>query len=116
MKQTAQIVSVSESLSLAHVEAVVNSSIALFWLKQVCYNKGAGGDEERDRFVYAGGKVQQARVPRLLVQKFPVCAGRVLLSSLVPVGFELCLWKKNYHHPQVFSVSLFCYLPYLTLC
>ncbi len=42
---------------------LLNSSGALFWLKQVCFNKGAGEDEERDRFVYAGNKVQQLPVP-----------------------------------------------------
>jgi hypothetical protein len=42
---------------------MLNSSAALFWLKQVCFNKGAGEDEERDRFVYAGGKVQDLPVP-----------------------------------------------------
>lgn len=47
-----------------HVMAgLLNSSAALFWLKQVCFNKGAGEDEERDRFEFAGGKVQQLPVP-----------------------------------------------------
>jgi hypothetical protein len=39
--------------------AVLNSSTAIFWLKQKCFNKGAGKDEHLDRFEYAGGKVQQ---------------------------------------------------------
>ncbi len=43
--------------------ATLNSSCALFWFKQMCFNKGAGEDEERDRFVYAGNKVQQLPVP-----------------------------------------------------
>lgn len=43
--------------------ALLNSSTALFYLKQVCYNKGAGTDAERDRFEYAGGKVEQLPVP-----------------------------------------------------
>ena len=38
--------------------AVLNSSTSLFWLKQICFNKGAGEEEERDRFEFAGGKVQ----------------------------------------------------------
>jgi hypothetical protein len=41
------------------VNAILNSSVGLFWLKQVCFNKGAGEDEHRDRFEYAGGKLQQ---------------------------------------------------------
>lgn len=42
--------------------ATLCSSTALFWMKQVCYNKGAGKDEERDRFEFAGGKIQQLPV------------------------------------------------------
>jgi hypothetical protein len=45
------------------ITSLVNSSAALFWLKQVCFNKGAGEDEHRDRFEYAGGKIQQLPVP-----------------------------------------------------
>ena len=45
------------------VAGLLNSSTALFWLKQVCFNKGAGEDEERDRFEFAGGKVQQLPLP-----------------------------------------------------
>jgi hypothetical protein len=40
------------------VSALLNSSLVLFWLKQECYNKGAGEDEERDRFEFAGGKLE----------------------------------------------------------
>ena len=43
---------------------LLNSSIALFWLKQLCFNKGAGEDEERDRFEFAGGKVQTVPIPK----------------------------------------------------
>jgi hypothetical protein len=32
-------------------------------LKQVCFNKGAGEDEHRDRFEYGGSKVQQLPIP-----------------------------------------------------
>ena len=41
----------------------MNSSAALFWLKQVCFNKGAGKDEERDRFEFMTGKVEGIPVP-----------------------------------------------------
>lgn len=46
---------------------VLNSSAALFWLKQICFNKGAGKEEERDRFVYAGRKLEQLPIPESLV-------------------------------------------------
>jgi hypothetical protein len=45
------------------VAALVNSSTALFLLKQVSYNRGAGEDEQRDRFEFMGGKVQELPVP-----------------------------------------------------
>lgn len=43
--------------------ALLDSSTALFWLKQVCFNKGAGRDEERDRYEFLAGKVEQLPVP-----------------------------------------------------
>jgi hypothetical protein len=45
---------------------LLNSSSVLFWLKQDCYNKGAGKDEERDRFEYAGGKIEQIPIPEVI--------------------------------------------------
>lgn len=47
---------------------LLNSSGPLFWLKQVCFNKGAGEDEERDRFVYAGNKLQELPVPARIAE------------------------------------------------
>ena len=45
------------------IAALLNSSCAMFWIKQVAFNKGSGEDEERDRFELLGGKVQQLPVP-----------------------------------------------------
>jgi hypothetical protein len=42
---------------------LLNSSAALFWLKQICFNKGAGEEEQRDRFEFAGGKMEQLSIP-----------------------------------------------------
>ena len=42
---------------------VLNSSTAVFWLKQYCFNKGAGAEEERDRFEFTGGRVEQFPIP-----------------------------------------------------
>jgi hypothetical protein len=63
--QTAPVSSLRADSKEAHMlaTALLNSSTALFWLKQVCFNKGAGEDEERDRYVFAGGKVEQLPVP-----------------------------------------------------
>ena len=50
------------------LEGLLNSSVVNFWLKQGCYNKGAGEQEERDRFEYSGGKVQQLPIPNDVVE------------------------------------------------
>lgn len=47
----------------ALISAVANSSTALFWLKQVAFNKGAGKQQERDRFEFAAGKLRDLPVP-----------------------------------------------------
>lgn len=43
--------------------AICDCSPALYWLKQVAYNKGAGDDEILDRFEYAGNIVNQLPIP-----------------------------------------------------
>jgi len=48
--------------------ALLNSSVAVFWLKQYCFNKGAGADEERDRFEFAGGRVEQLPIAPGIVE------------------------------------------------
>jgi type I restriction-modification system DNA methylase subunit len=48
------------------VAGILNSSAGLFWLKQRCFNKGAGAEEQRDRFVFAGAKLQQLPLPRAI--------------------------------------------------
>jgi hypothetical protein len=60
----------SDDLRQHLLAAMLNSSGALFWLKQVCFNKGAGEDEERDRFVYGGNKLEQLPLPSQVVGAF----------------------------------------------
>lgn len=48
------------------IAGLLNTSAALLWLKQICFNKGAGQDEERDRFVYGGGKLEQLPIPQMI--------------------------------------------------
>ena len=49
--------------------ALLNSSSALFWLKQISFNKNASEEQERDRYVYAGGKVQQLPIPTTALEE-----------------------------------------------
>ena len=44
----------------------LNSSFTLDSLKRECFNKGAGEDEHRDRFEFAGEKLRALRVPAFL--------------------------------------------------
>ena len=53
--------------------SLLNSSAALFWLKQVCFCKRESADAEADTYYeFAGGKLQQLPVPRPLVEAGPV--------------------------------------------
>ena len=80
--QTAPVVKLQDATSVVGhlaLTGLLNSSAALFWLKQVCFNKGAGKDEERDRFVYAGRKVERLPIPR----------GFFATSQMTPMGTRL---------------------------
>ena len=67
-KQTAPIINWKANITKYNqlVVSILNSSSALFWLKQICFNKGAGDAEEKDRFEYAGGKVELLPVPNMI--------------------------------------------------
>ncbi|MFA7233301.1 MAG: hypothetical protein WC076_04230, partial [Terrimicrobiaceae bacterium] len=53
--------------ALALVCSILNSSSALFWLKQVCFSKRESEEGAKDTyFEFAGGKVQQLPVPGLI--------------------------------------------------
>ena len=51
------------------LSGLLNTSLILEWLKQECFNKGPGEDEHRDRFEYAGGKVEQVPVARFVTER-----------------------------------------------
>jgi hypothetical protein len=58
----------SESEHLALL-CLLNSSAALFWLKQVCFSKRESEQPEKDTYyVFAGGKVEQLPVPVKVAQ------------------------------------------------
>jgi hypothetical protein len=65
-------VTAEDKLPVTLTMSLLNSSSALYWFKQVCYNKAAGSDAERDRYVYAGGKIQQLPVPSTLLEDLRV--------------------------------------------
>jgi len=65
-KQTAPVIKLrDDSRSAANLaSAILNTNTVCFCLKQVCFNKGAGDDPVRDRYVYAGNYVGMTPIPR----------------------------------------------------
>lgn len=83
---------------------LLNSGAVLFWLKQVCFNKGAGEDEHRDRFVYAGGKIEQVPVP-VQVNQALRGTGNALSERLMGLA-RLC-WDRGRRLPTLALAKAF---------
>jgi hypothetical protein len=66
LKDTAPLVLPSKVEHALPLLGFLNSSAVLFYLKQICFNKGSGSDEERDRFEFLTGKVEQLPVPQAI--------------------------------------------------
>ncbi|MDP2919394.1 MAG: hypothetical protein Q8O43_04155 [Dehalococcoidia bacterium] len=72
--------------------ALLNSSSALFYLRQICFCKRESSNPETDNYYeFAGGKVEQLSVPRLLLEdnhvkeRTSLLAGKCsVLGALVP--------------------------------
>ena len=71
LKQTVQVVSLDgRRLKPARLSALLNSSSALFWLKQVSFCKRSSDNPETDDYyVFAGGKIQRLPVPQPLLER-----------------------------------------------
>jgi hypothetical protein len=63
-KQTAPVIKLLNDTAYSLVTAILNTNIICFCLKQICFNKGAGVDPVRDRYVYAGNYVGLVPIPR----------------------------------------------------
>jgi type I restriction-modification system DNA methylase subunit len=50
------------------VMTAMNSSTVLFWLKQVCFNKGAGIEEEKDRYEFQANKLHSTPISNDLLR------------------------------------------------
>jgi len=100
-KQTCQTIKLPSTSSDDHhaLAGLLNSSAALFWLKQICFNKGAGDEEERDRFVYAGGKLEQLPIPSVILDAGPL---RERLTALS----QAC-WERGQQMPSLAYKRLF---------
>jgi hypothetical protein len=81
IKHSVQLISFKENLIVNALLSLLNSSSSLYYLKQICYNKGAGAVEERDRFDYAGGKVDQLPIPAVLLENTVISKRASFLSK-----------------------------------
>lgn len=71
--------------------ALLNSSAALFWLKQVCFSKRESAEAAKDTYyVFAGGKVQELPVPDAVAQSLK--GGANDLADCLAMLAEAC-WK-----------------------
>jgi len=82
----------------------LNTSAVLFWLKQFCFNKGAGEDEDRDRFEYAGGKVQQLPVPPFIADKLH---GKSQSLAERLAGLSRLCWERGRQLPALALAKAF---------
>ncbi|MHB8653689.1 MAG: Eco57I restriction-modification methylase domain-containing protein [Terriglobia bacterium] len=83
---------------------LANSGTALFWLKQACFNKGSGEEEERDRFVYAGGKVEQLPVPGAIAERLK---GKTNSLAAQLTELSKACWERGQQMPSLSLKKLF---------
>jgi len=80
----------------------MNSSSMLFWLKQVCFNKGAGIEEEKDRYEFQANKLHSAPISKRMLEDetLPMRASSLSLNC-TRLGEELTrlAFKKLFHSP-----------------
>ena len=89
---------------LSMLAGLLNASAALFRLKQVCFNKGAGEDEERDRFEFAGGKLEELPVPDAVAGALK---GKTsVLAECLTVLSQAC-WERGQKMPSLALKKLF---------
>jgi hypothetical protein len=85
--------------------ALLNSSAALFWLKQVCFCKRESEQPEKDTYyVFAGGKVEQLPVPDKVAQALRG-EWNPLAKRLAELAEEC--WKRGQVLPRLAMKKLF---------
>src|SRR5207247_1570730 len=82
----------------------LNSSLTLDWLKRECFNKGAGEDEHRDRFEFAGEKLKGLRIP-MVVSDALRGKSNALAEALTALAREC--WERGRELPSLALRKLF---------
>jgi hypothetical protein len=104
LKDTAPLVALHDTGALPLVAGLMNSSVALFYLKQICFNKGAGSSEHRDRFEFATKKVKQLRVPTVIADALDG-KSNALAEGLAALAREC--WERGHELPSITLRKLF---------
>jgi hypothetical protein len=99
--------------------ALLNSSFVLERLKQVCFNKGAGDDEDKDRFEFAGGKLEEILICESVTNA--LCNQTSTLSSTLEALGRGCMdrgrrlgvlsLEKLFHMPEEAYMNIYQTLP-----
>ncbi len=103
-KDTAPLVLLKKAHDGFTLAGCLNSSIALFWLKQICFNKGAGEEEQRDRFEYASGKVEQLPVANSVAEAL---RGKANALAERLKGLSEACWQRGQLLPSLALRKLF---------
>lgn len=75
------------------VAGLLNSSAALFWLKQVCFSKRESAEAESDTYYeFAGGKVQELPLPESIVSTMK---GKMCLPARRLAELSTGCWKRG---------------------
>ncbi|MBI5683474.1 MAG: Eco57I restriction-modification methylase domain-containing protein [Verrucomicrobia bacterium] len=83
---------------------VLNSNSVLFWLKQVSFNKGAGKDEQLDRFEFQGKRIKQTPIPPLIAE--PLRGKPNALAERLTALSRSC-WERGRQMPSLALAKLF---------
>jgi type I restriction-modification system DNA methylase subunit len=103
-KDTAPIFAAANKAIIHPLVGLLNSSTALFWLKQVCFNKGAGEEEQRDRFEYLTGKVEKFPVAPTLAEAL---RGKGNASAEQLTLLAQGCWERGRQLPSLVLTKLF---------
>jgi len=95
-----------ESALNAHLAAgVLNSSAALFWLKQVCFSKREAEEAEKDTYYeFAAGKVEQLPVPQPIAEALQ---GKSNPLAEKLTGLSRACWERGQQMPSLALKKLF---------
>jgi hypothetical protein len=93
-----------EAPRLLLLSGLLNSSFVLDELKEVCFNKGAGEDEHRDRFEFGGGQVEQLPVVQAIVDSLQGKPNR-LAERLTELSKDC--WERGQQMPAFSLKKLF---------